>query len=128
MELQPDRPPMTILVPVDFSTSSKEAVRVAIDLARGSGASLLLMHVHEAMPSSRRRLGDASPEAVLGLSAAEAQPTEVDSLPLFDSRLDALQRELSAQSGLHVEARLLSGPAAAQIIDVACQEHSDLIV
>jgi universal stress protein A len=127
MELQPDRPLMRILVPVDFSASSEQALRAAIDLAKGSGASLVLVHVHEPVVFWDRKLMAAKP-MLLGLPALEALPSEPDSTALFDNRLEALQRELSERSGLHVEARLRSGSAAAQIIDVAFDERSDLIV
>jgi nucleotide-binding universal stress UspA family protein len=128
MELQPDRPLVSILVPVDFSASSDQALRVAIDLARSSGAQLVLVHVHEPVLFSARRLRDASPLGVFGLSALEELTSEVDSKPLFDSRLEALQHWLLAKSGLRVAARLRAGSAAAEIIDVAFEEHSDLIV
>ena len=128
MELQPDRLLVSILVPVDFSASSDQALRVAIDLARSSEAKLVLVHVHEPVVFSARRLRDASPMAVLGLSALEGLTSEVDSKPLFDSRLEALQQGLLETSGVRVEARLRAGSAAAEIIDVAFEEHSDLIV
>ena len=43
-------PPKVILSPIDFSTHSDEAVKVAADLAARFGASLCLVHVVPAIP------------------------------------------------------------------------------
>jgi nucleotide-binding universal stress UspA family protein len=44
------RPLRRILVPVDFSEISKQAVKVAADIAREERATLLILHVREMVP------------------------------------------------------------------------------
>ena len=44
------RPLRRILVPVDYSESSRQAVNEAMDLAREEGAALLVLHVREMVP------------------------------------------------------------------------------
>lgn len=44
------RPLRLILVPVDFSEASRQAVKTAADLAREEGAALLIIHVREMVP------------------------------------------------------------------------------
>lgn len=43
-------PPKLILVPIDFSESSQEALEVATDMASRLGSSLLLVHIVPAIP------------------------------------------------------------------------------
>lgn len=44
------RPLHRIMVPVDYSDTSRQAVKVAVDIAREEGAGLLLLHVREMVP------------------------------------------------------------------------------
>ena len=44
------RPLHRIMVPVDYSDTSRQAVKVAVDIARGEGAGLLILHVREMVP------------------------------------------------------------------------------
>jgi nucleotide-binding universal stress UspA family protein len=43
-------PPKLILVPIDFSASSQEALEVATDMASRLGSALLLVHIVPAIP------------------------------------------------------------------------------
>ena len=44
------RPLRRILVPVDYSETSRQAVKMAVDVAREEGAALLILHVREMVP------------------------------------------------------------------------------
>ena len=44
------RPLHRIMVPVDYSDTSRQAVKVAVDIAREEGAGLLILHVRETVP------------------------------------------------------------------------------
>jgi universal stress protein A len=118
----------SILVAVDFSTSADHALQVAAALARSAGARLVLLHVHEPLVATDPCLRDASPMVIFGLSALESMPPASEAAPLFDSRLESLQQELQRRTGLHCEARVRAGAAAAQIVDAAFEEGVDLIV
>lgn len=76
-EIKPAAPWKRILVPIDFSEGSKEAVKVALCLAEQCGAKLTLLHVvqlsctdametgtgaYEAMDSARRSLDEMAGE------------------------------------------------------------------
>ena len=117
-----------ILVAIDFSACSIHAAQVAVTLARSSGARLVLLHIRESFVCADPLLRGASPLDMIALSCASAVPDELDSPPSLDGRLLALQQELAEGASVRVEARLGSGSAAAQIIDVAYEEGSDLIV
>jgi nucleotide-binding universal stress UspA family protein len=43
-------PPKLVLVPIDFSASSQEALEVATDMASRLGSDLLLVHIVPAIP------------------------------------------------------------------------------
>ncbi|HKO93720.1 MAG TPA: universal stress protein [Polyangiaceae bacterium] len=117
-----------ILVAVDFSPPSIHALQVARELARASGARLLLLHVQEPIACADPMLRGASPMDIFGLATLGAVPPALDAEPRWDARLVALQAELAEDARVRVETRLGSGSAAAQIIDVAFDEGTDLIV
>ena len=117
-----------ILVAVDFSACSIHAAQVAVTLARSSGARLVLLHIRESFVCADPLLRGASPLDMIALSCADAVPEDLDTASPPDGRLLALQEELAEGASVRVEARLGSGSAAAQIIDVAYEEGSDLIV
>ena len=103
------RPLRRILVPVDYSESSRQAVNVALDLARDEGAALLILHIREMVP-----FGDVpyieGPE--------EAQLLMQD-----------LKSELPT-SEVSIEIRI-DGPAlnpVPEIVDAAEKWNADLIV
>jgi universal stress protein A len=125
---EPGVPFRNVLVAVDFSASSPQCLEVATAFARAAGARLVLLHVHEPIVAVDARLRDASPLAIFELSALDVARLPVEAPPLVDSRLDALQRELLERTGVRAETRLRCGSAAAQIVDAAFEEGSDLIV
>jgi nucleotide-binding universal stress UspA family protein len=101
----------TIVHPTDFWEGEQRAFDLACDLAREHNARLVLLHVLET-PVAVYLGGPIIPEVEEDLETAV-------------NRL----RELGARvQGLHVECRLATGNADAEILRVAEEEHGDLIV
>jgi len=104
-----------ILVPVDFSDTSLAGLREAGELADGTAAELVLLHVDE-FP-------------VMPIGEFPYLPTDV-----VEEHVAALKRrmnELVAQTttGLRiVRGSIVAGPAYQAIIDAATAEKADLIV
>jgi nucleotide-binding universal stress UspA family protein len=107
----------SILVPIDFSRSSAEGVRYAIDFARAFGARLVLLHSFEAsqfltidrsghysLPPTREAMG----------AATEDQMREFVKAFNFD--------------GVNFETQIVMGKAAEAICDYAVERKSDLII
>jgi nucleotide-binding universal stress UspA family protein len=106
-----------LLVPVDFSTHSAGAMRVAADLSRRFDAGLTLVHVYDAMIY-------ALPDGF-----TFAPPQQLSSL------LEALEAQLGRAKGQVLEAgasrvdtKLLQGLVAGEIVEFATREGYDLIV
>lgn len=106
-----------ILVPLDGSAVSEEAVPVAADLARRTGASLHLVHVH--MPIT-------------------ADPIHVEGLPVIDENMRSLRRDHEQAHldrvreeharGAVAAVALLDGPVAATVAHYAEANHARLVV
>jgi universal stress protein A len=106
-----------ILVPVDFSAHSAEATRVAADLAKRFDASVTLTYVYDP-------LAYALPDGV-----ALMPQTEIDRLlEAFRAQLAASQRLALDAGAPRVDARLLQGFVAGQIVEFASRGEFDLIV
>jgi nucleotide-binding universal stress UspA family protein len=108
----------TILVPVDFSDASLEALDGAIEWAATLGASVVAMHAYE-LP-----VVALFPEAALVTSMAElgrhiAETAETALRGVVEAR---------ARSGVRVEIVLREGSASEQIDAVAEEIGADLIV
>ncbi len=106
-----------ILVPTDFTDPSNEALETAIELARGSGATVDLVHV--------------AVEAAYPLPP----PIDVATLPLdMDRVLDRSDQGLAAEekrvraAGLACETTTLIGRPDTEIVNRARGTHADLIV
>ena len=111
------KPIKKILVPVDFSEQSTEALRLAADLAQRYEASLDLLHVFHVMTY-------ALPEGYVVPTA--------DQLALIMQKY-RVQLEAARQSALNagapkVEAILLQGGVASEILRAAQESKPDLIV
>jgi nucleotide-binding universal stress UspA family protein len=102
----------TILHPTDFSERSDWAFRLACSLARDHGAKLIIAHV---IPP---------PQTV----AYEAMPMLPMHPPGYRKELEAKLRSLKAPPGVQVEYRLEEGFAATEIVRLASELPSDLIV
>jgi nucleotide-binding universal stress UspA family protein len=100
-----------ILVPVDASNHSVRAMNVAIDLARTTGAELVLLHVREH-------------------EATWAADVDVESLPEAAELVDAYVRS-AKDAGVPVRGEVLRaahGRTPRVILDVARSESVDLIL
>ncbi|MCE9604958.1 MAG: universal stress protein [Planctomycetia bacterium] len=100
-----------ILVPVDFTPCSDEALKTAATLARGSDSGLLIVHIVEPPILMEH------PECFNGA------PSEL--MKEFQQMLDKIAASVE---GLPREQRLLEGPAADAILDLAETEQVDWIV
>jgi nucleotide-binding universal stress UspA family protein len=106
-----------ILVPVDFSEHSAEALRTAVALGRSYGAALTLVHVFD--PAAY-----AVPQEF-----ALFTPMQLERLTReFEDQLAATKSEALKLGAARVETRLLSGTPAFRIADFAKDAGADLIV
>jgi len=98
-----------ILVPFDFSPSSRAAFEASLSLARGSHGTVLVAHV----------------------AAAETLTSGFEDL-FPSSELEGLPKRLAeacrADPGVAVQCRILHGPVASAILDLAHSEQANLIV
>lgn len=101
-----------ILVAVDGSPNSHQAMTIATDLAQRYNASMCLLH---AFPHVSDLLGTPQYEHLLEARSA-----------IGNQLLDAVRKQLP--EALVVERQLLEGPAAPAILRVADEEGCDLIV
>lgn len=108
----------TILVPTDFSEHADRALEQAVDLARVTGAQLLLYHVVEEMLFPDTYSAVAPPEAA-----------EKGEAPLQRAR-EALERRISelGEPGLEASVEVEWGHAGTRIGDFAEDRDVDLIV
>jgi nucleotide-binding universal stress UspA family protein len=105
-----------ILVPTDFSDSSREALRLAVDVARDSGATLTLFHAWDVPVYSYAEA--MIPPSVFSDIAAEGE-----------KQLAASKREAEQLGAGKVTTRLGNGPAWTQVVELLKQEPSfDLVV
>lgn len=111
------KPFQRLMVPVDFSAYSAEAVRVAADIARRYDASLTLVHVYDPL--------------VYALPDGFVLFTQ----PQLEKLFEALEGQLASAKALavdagapRVETKLLQGFVAGQIADFAARGEYDLIV
>ncbi len=104
----------SILVPLDFSSPSLDALEYAIQLANGLGANVTLMHVLEA----------ACYDLDCGLGMVEQEMQKRDD---WNRQLSELQA-LIATFGLAADIEVSGGIASDAILASALRHHSDLIV
>lgn len=106
-----------VLVPIDFSAHSTEAIRVAADLARRFEARVTLLHVYEPL--------------VYGLpdGFVLTPANKIDELlGAIDAQLDSARQQAIDAGAAEVDAKRLEGAAAAQIVEFAARGAFDLIV
>ncbi len=106
--------PRRIVVGVDFSSHSEQALALAADWARAFRAELHLVHALELRVPFVTPYEVAVPDALIDAAYAEAR-----------KRLDALA---SGFAGIDVRTELVSAPAHAALDTVAENVHADLIV
>jgi len=105
-----------ILQATDFSRASRPAFAAALEMAKHDRARLVLLHV--LVPPSPF-LGDALPPSYVELNRRARRDAE---------RRLAAAAAAAKKAGVRVEARLIEGIPAEEIIRVAGRQRSDLIV
>jgi nucleotide-binding universal stress UspA family protein len=110
----------SIVVGTDGSETAAVAVRQAIELARAVAARLQIVSAYEPVPESRLRSGRLSAPTDVQWTV---NPRE-DVLALLESA----EREASDAGVASVETFARVGDAADAILDVAEEQHCDLVV
>ena len=105
-----------LLVPLDFSKHSDNALALAIELGKEHGAELHLLHAYELPAAVTMAYGVAIPQAVWD-GVQEAVTTRL---------AEALDRVEAA--GLRAHSHIATGPAADAIVSAAEAQGIDLIV
>jgi nucleotide-binding universal stress UspA family protein len=106
------------LVPVDFSTYSEQALAYAFELATKLQARVTVLHVIHHLPMGVSDAPSSLPYPALYLQELEAE---------VQQRLDA-QRQQLQEAGLAGEVLMMHGVPFQTIVDVARDQHVDLIV
>jgi nucleotide-binding universal stress UspA family protein len=106
------------LVPVDFSTYSDEALAYAIALATKLRARVTVLHVIHQLPMGVSDAPSPLPYPALYLQELEAE---------VQQRLDT-QRQQIQKAGLEGESLMTHGVPFQAIVDMARDQHVDLIV
>ena len=107
----------TILVPTDFSSSSKEGLEYAVKFGRHFGARLVLFHsftIPEVLTADPYATGYAQ------VTSEEARITAEDQMREFAESADF--------GGLHFDTHVTMGRAAEEICDYAAKQDADLII
>ena len=106
------------LVPVDFSTYSEQALAYAIGLATKLQARVTVLHVIHHLPMGVSDAPSPLPYPALYLQELEAE---------VQQRLDT-QRQQIQEAGLEGEILMTHGVPFQTIVDMARDQHVDLIV
>lgn len=106
-----------ILVPVDFSAHSAEAIRCAADLSRRYDASISIAHVYQSM------------EFALPGGFPAYEPAHLkELLHALTAQIESSINDAHAAGALKVDGKLLQGTIAHEIVTFAKQGNFDLIV
>ncbi len=111
------QPLRKILVPVDFSTHSAEAIRYAADLSRRYEANVTVAHAYQ--PPEY-----AFPEGYLLQKASD----QTARLAMLERQLAHCEAEARAAGAVRVESKLIDGVDSAAIVRFAEETEQDLIV
>lgn len=118
------KPLRKILVPVDYSSHSKEAIRAAAELASRYDASITIAHVFELMTGVEASLAYALPEGYMLFT-----PQQIDDLAReYEKLLAGAKSEAEAAGARKVETRELQGAPAFALLELAKAGGYDLIV
>lgn len=104
-----------ILVPLDGSTLSEAALRMALPLAHRQGTTVEIVHVHE-LPH------------VVGLAPMFDMQLDAEVRDAMRSEQRALARRLSQESGVSVSSVFLEGDALSALVEYAERTGPDLVV
>ncbi len=109
----------SILLPTDFSDCANFALPYAAGIARGTGASLLAVHVVETVVPAVGYSGVSEPLPIADISEQLEESAERE-MPRV--------AECEECAGLNVEEMIVHGDAATEIVRVARERRVDLIV
>jgi nucleotide-binding universal stress UspA family protein len=105
-----------ILVPVDFSDHSAQALEMARELAKAFGSKLILLHCYQVNPGAISPYGIVLPEG-FDRDVREAAARRLGEW-----------REKASEGGVDAEARLAATFPSMGICDAATEEKADLVV
>lgn len=106
-----------LLVPVDFTVASENALDFALDLARRIGARVTVMHAYQIPSYTLVPDGAFLPSAALAASISDAAQRHLDALV-----------ERRTTPDLAIDAHLRAGAPADAIMEAVEQRHADLVV
>jgi nucleotide-binding universal stress UspA family protein len=104
-----------LLIPIDFSDYSEQALRWGISLAQKYGAQLLLLHVIPAVLEEVSARESAGEQLVIDLTAK------------VEAQLHEMARQ-GLREGVAVHVQVADGEPAEAILQMAREERVDLIV
>lgn len=105
----------SLLVPLDGSPQSEQAVPIAVALARRSAAVVELVHVHPAL-------------ALLSGAPVLDPRLDLDARREMRDRLDGVAERLRSSAGVHVTATVLDGATVPALVGYVEERHPDLVV
>lgn len=101
----------TVLHPTDLNDDSKDVYRAACDVARQNGARLIALHI--------------APDGIVSyMDKVSERPTEETKEKLWE----AVRRPRDEEKGIEVEHRIEDGEPLGEILRVARETNSDMIV
>jgi nucleotide-binding universal stress UspA family protein len=104
----------TLLVPLDLSSEDPPEARFAADLAKSTGAEIVLLHVVDYLPT------------LLPIEVPGGYP--LPQLDLVREAATTKMERISAKMGVKARTHVEMGAAAAQIVEFAKRERVDQIV
>lgn len=110
-----------ILVPVDFSSASKNALELALDFARTFGASVDVLHVWE-IPLY------IVPETLVTMPGRTGQSLEEFTHERAEEEMKDFLAPIPPENDLKVSHRIIRGEPWRTIVEIARSEGQDLII
>ena len=106
-----------ILIPTDFSDTSRRAVEYAKSIAKSSGSHLLLVHVNEPVNNA---VNPITPPEGMWIDQGVVQEK-------MEQQLEHIGAELRS-NGFHAQAISVTGRVQRELLSLATKERADLIV
>lgn len=106
----------TILVPVDFSASAKNAIRFAIELSKEMTAKLLLIHVYTIPVVPRPVTYILDPEAIQ------------ENFRSVEQQMNSIEEEIPELREVVYKTETIAGYGLIEIPEIIRNQHADLIV
>jgi universal stress protein A len=106
-----------LLVPYDFEAHSREALKLASQLAGSFDSTVTIVHAYDPC-------GYQAPTGYVTYTDAQSKELAAS----LQAQLNEVARQLLDAGVRRVQSRLLEGPPAAEIVRLAREGHFDLIV